>query len=256
MMGRDKLPAEFLRRSMATRRPSVPKAQFTSGLKGAPEVPAAADPALESTTTAPGSGARATKAKADKRERQPTSNSQGRGSQDGVIHPAGNSPVPARTFSGRLIVLGITMGVVTILLAPNVHTFVTQRTEIAQLREDISARQAQQDAYASELQRWDDPAYIKQQARDRVSMLMPGETGYWVYGGDDIEGAQNSVDAAKAAAVEATTAKKATEVTEDPWVDSLWESVKKSAQVQAPAEPVAPSAPEPSAPAASEEPAP
>ena len=239
---------------MATRRPSVPKAQFTSGLKGAPEAPA--DPAPKSTTTAPDSGARPTNAKADKRERQPTSKPQSRDTQDGVIHPAGNSPVPARSFSGRLIVLGITMGVVTILLAPNVHTFVTQRTEIAQLREDISARQAQQDAYASELQRWDDPAYIKQQARDRVSMLMPGETGYWVYGGEDVEGAQNSVDEAKAAAVEATTAKKATEATEDPWVDSLWDAVKKSAQVQAPAAPAVPSAPpatpapEPTAPTA------
>ncbi|MHA7177616.1 FtsB family cell division protein [Arthrobacter sp. Sr24] len=245
---------------MATRRPSVPKAQFTSGLKGAPEVPPAVEPASKRTTTTPGSGARPTNTKADKRERQPTSKSQSRTSEDGVIHPAGTSPVPARSFSGRLIVLGITMGVVTILLAPNVHTFATQRTEIAQLREDITARQAQQDAYASELQRWDDPAYIKQQARDRVSMLMPGETGYWVYGGEDIESAQNSVAAAKAAA-EATTAKKATEVTEDPWVDTLWESVKKSAQVQAPAAPVAPAetappaapavpAPVPAAPAA------
>lgn len=209
---------------MATRRPSVPKAQFTSGLGGAKEAP---EPQTAAPSTTP-------EPSREKRERQLASGPNNRNRQDGVIHPAGNSPVPARSFSGRLLVLGLTLGVVTVLLAPNVHTFMTQRTEIAQVREDIAARQIQQDAYASELQRWDDPAYIKQQARDRVSMLMPGETGYWVYGGTGTEGVQDSVDAAKTAAAEATTAKKATEITVDPWVDSLWDAVKKSAEVNAP----------------------
>ena len=71
--------------------------------------------------------------------------------QDGVIHTAGNSPVPARRFSGRLLVLGLTMGAVTVLLAPNVHTFLQQRAEISALRDDIAAKEAQQSAYECEL---------------------------------------------------------------------------------------------------------
>lgn len=237
---------------MATRRPSVPKAQFTSGLSGAQEAaPVEAAPTSPKNMPASGSAARAGTDKgaekgaekgAAKGERKLASDAQSRSRQDGVIHANGNSPVPARSFSGRLLVMLLTMGVATVLLAPNVHTFLTQRTEIAQLQDDIAARQAQQEAYAAEIKRWDDPAYIKQQARDRVSMLMPGETGYWVYGANGTEAVEDSVDAAKAAAAQATTAKKATEITTEPWVDGLWDAVKKSAEVQVPA-PVVPAKP-------------
>ena len=238
---------------MATRRPSVPKAQFTSGLHNGPEKPdatsASTTPAADSGAT-PGSGAGAEGSSVPapprgKRERQLTSGPNGRSRQDGVIHTAGTSPVPARSFSGRILVLVLTMGVFTILLAPNVHTFMTQRSEIATLKEDITSRQAQQDAYAAELQRWDDPAYIERQARERVSMLMPGETGYWVYGANGTEEVKDSVGAAKSAAAEATTAKKATEVTVEPWVSGLWEAVKNSAKEQVPVTPKEPAAKQP-----------
>lgn len=270
---------------MATRRPSVPKAQFTAGIGSAPDN-AAEKSAHPSTTPDPGadgshthrggksgSGAAGSGAAAKgaaggragsgtaggKNERQPASGPNSRSHRDGVIHEGGNSPVPARSFSGRLLVLGLAMGVVTLLLAPNVHTFLEQRAEISALHEDIAAKEVQQDAYKSELARWDDPAYIKQQARDRVSMLMPGETGYWVYGANGVEATNDSVDAAKAAAAQATSAKNATSLSVEPWVDSLWDAVQKSAKVQA--EPTAPATPAPGAepapePAPGAEPAP
>lgn len=142
---------------MATRRPSVPKAQFTSGLSGAQEAaPVAAATTNPENMPESGSGARAATENgaekgAAKGERKLASDAQNRSRQDGVIHTSGNSPVPARSFSGRLLVMALTMGVATVLLAPNVHTFLTQRTEIAQLQDDISARQAQQEAYAEKL---------------------------------------------------------------------------------------------------------
>lgn len=259
---------------MATRRPSVPKAQFAAGISSAAGKPAK-EPAVPDTTPEPGPSADPTvgggqtgagkplkpgngkdgKAK----ERRPASAPLGRSHEDGVIHAAGNSPVPARSFSGRLLVLGLAMGAVTLLLAPNVHTFLEQRAEISALREDIAAKEIQQGAYKSELARWDDPAYIKQQARDRVSMLMPGETGYWVYGANGVEGIPetgDSVEAAKAAAASAATAKNASSITVEPWVESLWDAVQKSAQVQA--KPPAPTAPAsaPASPAPATEPAP
>ncbi|MHA7271590.1 FtsB family cell division protein [Arthrobacter sp. HLT1-20] len=225
---------------MATRRPSVPKAQFTAGMGADPESKKVPTAPVSGTTPDAGSGgeptpgaAKAGGPQARQRASAPTSRSH----QDGVIHTAGSSPVPARRFSGRLLVLGLTMGVVTLLLAPNVHTYLQQRAEISALRDDIAAKEAQQSAYSAELLRWDDPAYIKQQARDRVSMLMPGETGYWVYGADGAAGTEDSVDAAKAAAAQATTAKKATEITVEPWVDALWGAVKKSAETTAPTAP-------------------
>ncbi|WP_343319717.1 septum formation initiator family protein [Arthrobacter sp. TMP15] len=265
---------------MASRRPSVPKAQFTAGIGSDPDK-AGKKAALPSTTADPtpadsptpsggksgaagkgspvgksgpagksgaaGKGSPAGKGiKGAKSGRQRATGPNSRNSQDGLPQTGGDSPVPARSFSGRLLVLGLTMAVVTLLLAPNVHTFLEQRAEIASLHEDIAAKESQQSAYKSELARWDDPAFIKQQARDRVSMLMPGETGYWVYGANGVEALDDSVDAAKAAAAQATTAKNATAIQVDPWVDSLWEAVQKSAVVEVPAAaPPAPPAPEP-----------
>ncbi len=234
---------------MSTRRPSVPKAQFTAGIAGAPSSEGSG-PANSGTTAEPGSGAQPAngagkvgggsdkggRKNAPKRERKPASDPNARSRQEGVVHAAENSPVPARSFSGRLLVLGLTLGVFAVLLAPNVHTFMTQRAEISALRADISAREAQQGDFQAELARWDDPAYIKKQARDRVSMLMPGETGYWVYGADGVAGLENSAKEAQAAAGQATSAKAATAVKESHWVDNLWGAVQKSAIVQVPAE--------------------
>lgn len=253
---------------MATRRPSVPKAQFTTGIGRAPDQ-ISQEPAAAGTTPEPGTsdsptpvggksgGAKAGRGKSGKgkpgqvRQRQRASGPNSRSHKDGVVQGSSNSPVPARSFSGRLLVLGLTMGVVTLLLAPNVHTFMQQRAEISALRVDIAAKQTQQSAYETELTRWDDPAYIKQQARDRVSMLMPGETGYWVYGANGVEALDDSGDPAKAVSAQETTAKDATNTTVEPWVGSLWDAVQKSAEVQPP-----PKAPEKAAPAPAVEPVP
>ena len=223
---------------MATRRPPVPKAKFTSSISE-PTVETAA-PVPSPATEAEGSPASTGRGKV--RERQTTSKPADRHSSDGVIHSAGNSPVPARSFSGRLLVLGLAMGAVTLLLAPNVHTFLQQRAEISALRDDIAAKEVQQGASEAELNRWDDPAYIKQQARDRVSMLMPGETGYWVYGANADGSPEGSQKSTAATAAQGKTAINATAITVEPWVAGLWEAVQKSAQVHsAPATP----APEP-----------
>lgn len=246
---------------MATRRPSVPKAKFTAGI-GSAAGKAKNDAEEPSGTPTPGTGAQPAAGAAtkggkteEKRVRKTASGPNSRSHQEGVVHTAVNSPVPARSFSGRLLVLGLTLGVFTVLLAPNVHTYLQQRTEISELRADIAAQQEQLGQYESELARWDDPAYVKKQARDRVSMLMPGETGYWVYGANGVVGLENSAEEAKAAAAQSNTAKNATEISVEPWVDSLWDAVQKSAQVQAPVPTTVEPAPAPeSVPA--EEPAP
>lgn len=226
---------------MATRRPSVPKATFTTGIgtaedkSGAASDGAAKSPAAESTTPGPGKADPAGSAKGTSgrgktsdKQRRPASAAQGREDHHGVIHPAESGPVPARKFSGRLLVLGLAMAVVTVLLAPNVHTFLQQRSEISALQQEISREQEQQAGLQTELSRWDDPAYIKQQARDRVSMLMPGETGYWVYGANGVDVVPGATAATKSLSV-----KNATEVSDEPWVESLWGAVQDSAKVQA-----------------------
>ncbi|MDK1317464.1 septum formation initiator family protein [Arthrobacter sp. zg.Y20] len=127
-------------------------------------------------------------------------------------------PVPAKAFSGRLLVLAMVMVAITVLLAPSVRTYLQQRSDIAAARAEIAQAQEKQSELEVQLGRWEDPAYIKQQARDRIFLVMPGEKRYLVKG-------ENGVEEAEAKAAE--------EEPEDlQWVDSLWDSVKRSATAQ------------------------
>ena len=128
-------------------------------------------------------------------------------------------PVPAKAFSGRMLALFVVMIAITIMLAPTVKIFFEKRAEIAALQADISAKQSQQNDLRRQVTRWQDPNYVKQQARDRINMVMPGETGYWVFGSDLPVGASSG----------AAGAGSAQDPAELPWVDSLWDSIRRSA---------------------------
>lgn len=141
-------------------------------------------------------------------------------SKDGTAPAAENlDPVPAKAFSGRMLALLVVMIAITIMLAPTVKIFFEKRAEIAALQADISAKQAQQDELRRQVSRWQDPNYVKQQARDRINMVMPGETGYWVFGSDLPAGSTSG----------AAGAGSAQDPAELPWVDSLWDSIRRSA---------------------------
>ncbi|MDJ0351955.1 septum formation initiator family protein [Pseudarthrobacter sp. PH31-O2] len=128
-------------------------------------------------------------------------------------------PVPAKAFSGRMLALLVVMIAITIMLAPTVKIFIEKRGEIAELQADISAKQSQQNELKRQVSRWQDPNYVKQQARDRINMVMPGETGYWVFGSDLPAGAGSG----------AAGAQSQQDPAELPWVDSLWDSIRRSA---------------------------
>ncbi|MBT2595587.1 septum formation initiator family protein [Arthrobacter sp. ISL-72] len=128
-------------------------------------------------------------------------------------------PVPAKAFSGRMLALAVVMIAITIMLAPTVKIFIDKRAEIAALEADIAARQAEQANLKLQVSRWQDPNYVKQQARDRINMVMPGETGYWVFGSDLPAGTASGLGGTGTAEDPANL----------PWVDSLWESIRRSA---------------------------
>ena len=129
-----------------------------------------------------------------------------------------DQPVPAKAFSGRMLALAVVMIAITIMLAPTVKIFFDKRAELDALSADIAARQAEQDGLRQQLSRWQDPNYVKQQARDRINMVMPGESGYWVFGSELPAGTSSS-----------QTAAAAQDPADLPWVDSLWESIRRAA---------------------------
>lgn len=153
-----------------------------------------------------------------------TSGTRTSGPSDPVAHGSAAAdenlgPVPAKAFSGRTLALFVVMIAITIMLAPTVKIFFEKRAEIAALEADISAKQAQQSDLRRQVSRWQDPNYVKQQARDRINMVMPGETGYWVFGSDLPAGTSSG----------AAGAGSQPDPADLPWVDSLWDSIRRSA---------------------------
>ncbi|MDJ0319593.1 septum formation initiator family protein [Pseudarthrobacter sp. PS3-L1] len=128
-----------------------------------------------------------------------------------------DGPVPAKGFSGRMLALAVVMIAITIMLAPTVKIFLDKRAEISALNADIAARQEEQAGLNQQISRWQDPNYVKQQARDRINMVMPGETSYWVFGTDGVP-AEDSSEAAAPSENPANT----------PWVDAMWQSITRS----------------------------
>ena len=212
------------------RKPSTPRAPGPSATKdprpapgsGATPAPRAGTPGTTPVRPRPDAGAPAASASAARAaERSQLAGSIRRGRlgsrrAESVIEPAEEAtPIPAKAFSGRLLALAVVLVAVIVLLAPSVSRYLQQQTELDALRADIARQQQQQADYTSELARWDDPAFVKQQARERIFLVMPGETRYLVKGGDGIQDSTGEGSAA--------------EPTDLPWVDSLWTSVARAA---------------------------
>lgn len=85
-----------------------------------------------------------------------------------------------RRFTGRMAVIAA-LGVVLLLsYASSLQLFISQQHELALAEQQIADATEQIAELNNELDRWEDPAYVKAQARSRLGWVMPGETGYRV----------------------------------------------------------------------------
>ena len=73
-----------------------------------------------------------------------------------------------------LIVLAV------VVLAPSLRILVEQQQQIAELRAAVEEKQESVEDLEDNVARWDDPAYIETQARDRLNYVYPGDYTYLV----------------------------------------------------------------------------
>jgi hypothetical protein len=81
-------------------------------------------------------------------------------------------------------VLVLVLAGLTVSYAASLRASRQQRSHIGDLKAQIAERETSIDALEREKRRWDDPAYVKAQARARLGYLMPGEWGFEVIGAD------------------------------------------------------------------------
>lgn len=119
----------------------------------------------------------------------------------------------------------IVFGVMT--LAPGVQTWFAQRQAIFEAQAELD--QAKKDVLQmkEERKRWEDPAYIRAQARDRLYYVMPGEVSYLVMDADGIDTSDTSgtVGAKMAADKNNSAITDSIYQTKNNWVDAILETV-------------------------------
>lgn len=83
-------------------------------------------------------------------------------------------------LTSRSLVLGLVLVFLVTFLAPPLQQYFEQRAQINAVRSDIAATRERIEQARAELQRWQDPAYVKAQARARLHYVLPGEQQYIV----------------------------------------------------------------------------
>ena len=91
-----------------------------------------------------------------------------------------------RPGSGRTFSLVAVFFIFALVLAPPIQHYFTQRAQINALRAQVDGDRAALEAARIELTRWQDPDYVKAQARERLHFVMPGERQYIVTGEDGV----------------------------------------------------------------------
>lgn len=83
-------------------------------------------------------------------------------------------------ISGFTVAVFVLIVAALVVLAPSLRVLVEQQQEIAALEQRVIEQQAVVDDLQTEIDRWQDPAYIEAQARDRLLYVYPGDISYLV----------------------------------------------------------------------------
>jgi cell division protein FtsB len=97
-----------------------------------------------------------------------------------------------RPGSGRTFSLVAVFFIFALVLAPPIQNYFTQRAQINALRAQVDSDRSALEAARIELTRWQDPDYVKAQARERLHFVMPGERQYIVTGTPNRDGEVNA----------------------------------------------------------------
>ena len=108
--------------------------------------------------------------------------------------------------------------IAAVLVAPTARLLLNQRLEIAATEQDIAEQERLHAEHEEQIRRWDDPQYVAQQARERLGLVMPGETLYSVTGVPE--------EAPRDPRPEAPADEPVN--THLPWAEGLWDSAVRA----------------------------
>ena len=147
-----------------------------------------------------------------------------------VAGGGGGGDTPRSRLTSRAAVLVLVIAVLMVSYASSLKAFLQQRAHINDLQSQIDQREKNIDALEAEKSRWDDAAYVEQQARARLGYVMPGEKTYLVLdeNGNALRPASDLDDPADVLSTTPT-----------PWWSDAWASVELAGDPPRPAKPPA-----------------
>jgi cell division protein FtsB len=126
-------------------------------------------------------------------------------------------PAVSRTWTnltGRAAVLALVVCVLAISLAYPLREYLAQHGDIGGMRSHVAEQARSVADLRAEEKRWQDPAFVERQARERLHFVMPGETSYVVLEPDE------------APAPDGVVASAPRPVVHSPWFTDLWRTVE------------------------------
>ena len=114
-------------------------------------------------------------------------------------------------LTSRAAALALVVCALALVLAYPMRQFLAQRGEIAALQRQTLEQEQRVEDLRAQRERWNDPAFVAAQARQRLHFVRPGETAYVL------------LDPGEAPAPERASA--GDEARARPWFSDLWASV-------------------------------
>jgi cell division protein FtsB len=103
-----------------------------------------------------------------------------------------------RRTNNRALAFIVIIFILTLAIAPPVKHYFTQRAQINSFESQLSADNVALQKAREELLRWQDPEYIKSQARERLHFVLPGERQYIVVDGSTTPTQEHTTEIASA----------------------------------------------------------
>jgi len=123
---------------------------------------------------------------------------------------------PRRAVTGRALVLGTLVVLLLVVLASPLNRYFQSRSALNDAAQKLKDDKARVSQLQQQINRWGDPGYVQQQARQRLQYAMPGDTVYVV-----VDRGQKN-DIVKTAGPGANTDDQA------GWNTRLWDSVTRA----------------------------
>lgn len=144
------------------------------------------------------------------RDRRPVAQRRTRG----ISRPSEEATRSRRTgLTSRAAVLAVAVCAVVLTLAVPFQQYVAQRAQLRSLAAQERAEGSRVTALEQTQARWQDPAYIREQARERLHFVKPGETAYVI------------VDPTPQPQPSATTSAPPVAKPQGAWYSQLWSTV-------------------------------